>query len=597
MLRSASGTTPPMKTYSDLPIHFQKGEVSYGVGYEPVFADVSYAFTVALRRANLSVRNPGPLILPPKKERSLPWWDDMRNYIHGKISLLFSESRWNILASTDPYEKVDKLQIVTSSMEIHQSDGRVFVSAEDFKILLSSLESLANKRGFKIPTGVSGAFLEAPVFTLEVTMDWDCESGDPMNHYLFALPVEGKPREKVFDPFRSTSLSLRWNFSLRPFPSSSEKQSISSIASDNVEGDATDPAFNFGAHDLAWILRFWSLNYIPPHKLRTFSRWPRFGIPRVPRSGNLSLDKVMTEFMIRLDATPACIKNMPLHDDDPAKGLTFRMTKLKYELCYSRGKQKYTFESKRDILDLVYQGLDLHKPKAYLNKEDCATVAKVVNMIRKSSQSVSMDKFLTEKGYTTEKNRDAGFLLSSDYFTIRRQSPKADPDGLLAWQEAGRGNVEMTYVRSEFENGSETDEHTRSDPSDDDGYNVVIADNCQRVFVYGLKLLWTIENRDAVWAWVGGLSKAFEPPKPSPSQQYAQRKLLEENKQHDGAEACQDDISKCPPSVNISNSSSSQHAGTSGSLSSPPNTVKVDYLPFGMSHALRNFVNCYIWTC
>ncbi|XP_057729107.1 protein SABRE [Arachis stenosperma] len=588
MLRSASGTTPPMKTYSDLPIHFQKGEVSYGVGYEPGFADVSYAFTVALRRANLSVRNPGPLILPPKKERSLPWWDDMRNYIHGKVSLLFSESRWNILATTDPYEKVDKLQIVTSSMEIHQSDGRVFVYAEDFKFLLSSLESLANRRGFKIPTGVSGAFLEAPVFTLEVTMDWDCESGDPMNHYLFALPVEGKPRDKVFDPFRSTSLSLRWNFCLRPFPPSG-KLCTSSIARGNVEQDPTvydpshitqnvspaSPTFNFGAHDLAWILRFWSLNYNPPHKLRTFSRWPRFGIPRIPRSGNLSLDKVMTEFMMRLDATPACIKNMPLHDDDPAKGLTFTMTKLKYELCYSRGKQKYTFESKRDILDLVYQGLDLHMPKAFLNKEETATVAKVVNMIRKSSQSVPMDKLSSEKGHATEKNRDDGFLLSSDYFTIRRQSPKADPVRLLAWQEAGRRNVEMTYVRSEFENGSETDEHMRSDPSDDDGYNVVIADNCQRVFVYGLKLLWTIENRDAVWAWVGGLSKAFESPKPSPSRQYAQRKFVEGNKQCNGAGTRQDNVSRCSPAVNISNSPS-QQAGTSVSPSSPSNTVKGD---------------------
>ena len=69
----------------------------------------------------------------------------------------------------------------------------------------------------------------------------------------------------------------------------------------------------------------------------------------------------------------------------------------------------------------------------------------------------------------------------------------------------------MTYVRSEFENGSESDDHAWSDSSNDDGYNVVIADNCQRDFVYSLKLLWTIENRDAVWSWVGGISKAFKP--------------------------------------------------------------------------------------
>ncbi|KAI9106951.1 hypothetical protein K1719_022479 [Acacia pycnantha] len=591
MLRSASGTTPPMKTYSNLPIHFQKAEVSFGVGYEPSFADISYAFTVAMRRANLSVKNPGPLIQVPKKERSLTWWDDMRNYIHGKISLFFQESRWNILASTDPYEKLDKLQIVSGFMEIHQSDGHVNVSANDFKIFLSSLESLANKRGFKLPTGASCAFLEAPVFTLEVTMDWDCESGEPLNHYLFALPVEGKPRDKVFDPFRSTSLSLRWNFCLKPWPPSSQRQSQSSIVIDGVEGDGNvydppqysrnispaSPTLNIGAHDLAWILRFWSMNYNPPHKLRSFSRWPRFGIPRVARSGNLSLDKVMTEFLLRLDATPSCIKHMPLDNDDPAKGLTFNMTKLKYELCYSRGKQKYTFESKRDVLDLVYHGLDLHMPRAFLKKEDCASVAKAVKT-RKSSLSASMDK--SEKGYMSgcaEKNRDDGFLLSSDYFTIRRQSPKADPARLLAWQEAGRRNVEMTYVRSEFENGSEPDEHLLSDPSDDDGYNVVIADNCQRVFVYGLKLLWTIENRDAVWSWVGGLSKAFEPPKPSPSRKYAQRKLLEENNQDDITQTQEEVVSKRPLTGNVA-CSSSQPVETPGSRLSPPKSVKMDSL-------------------
>ncbi|CAN4092319.1 unnamed protein product [Withania somnifera] len=590
LLRSASGTTPPMKTYSDLPLHFQKAEISYGVGFEPALADISFAFTVALRRANLSIRNPSPDPPPLKKEKSLPWWDEMRNYIHGNTSLYFSEAQWNILASTDPYEKSDKLQIRSGYMELQQSDGRVYCFAKDFKILISSLESLLKNSNLKCPPRFSSTFIEAPAFSLEVIMEWECDSGNPLNHYLFALPSEGVPREKVYDPFRSTSLSLRWNLLLRPsLPIHDNHSSLCSMGDQGVL-DAADcgamkpdslsvfPTLKLGPHDLAWVLKFWSLNYYPPHKLRSFSRWPRFGIPRVPRSGNLSLDKVMTEFMFRVDATPACIKHMPLDDDDPAKGLTFSMNKLKYELYYGRGKQKYTFESKRDTLDLVYQGLDLHMPKAFLNRDDNSSVAKVVKMTRKASQSASMEKSSNDS--SMERQRDDGFLLSSDYFTIRRQAPKADPDRLLAWQEAGRRNLEMTYVRSEFENGSESDDHTRSDPSDDDGYNVVIADNCQRIFVYGLKLLWTLENRDAVWSWVGGISKAFESPKPSPSRQYAQRKLLEDSDVIDRTELPQDDNQKSPVSHGASSSSPQHVRPSKAPVESPPSCeVKVETLP------------------
>ncbi|KAL6176770.1 hypothetical protein ACLB2K_053403 [Fragaria x ananassa] len=589
LLRSAPGTTPPMKTFTDLSLRFQKAEVSFGVGYEPSFADVSYAFTVALRRANLCIRDPNPPPAPPKKEKSLPWWDDMRNYIHGNIKILFSETIWNVLATTDPYEKLDKLQVTASPMEIQQSDGRIYVSANDFKVYSSSLDSLANNRGLKLPKGICGPVIEAPAFTVEVTMFWECESGKPMDHYLFGLPIEGKPREKVFDPFRSTSLSLRWNILLRPSPLR-EKQAPHSNAVDGVDVDGTvygpphkednvsilPPTVNIGAHDLAWILKFYNLNYLPPHKLRAFARFPRFGVPRIPRSGNLSLDRVMTEFMLRVDASPTCIKHVPLDDDDPAKGLTFSMTKLKLEMCSSRGKQKYTFDCKRAPLDLVYQGLDLHTPKAFLNKEESTSVAKVVQLTIKNSQPTSTDRVPTEKSSNmssgTEKHRDDGFLLSSEYFTIRRQAPKADPVSLLAWQEAGRKNLEMTYVRSEFENGSESDEHTRSDPSDDDGYNVVIADNCQRIFVYGLKLLWNIENRDAVWSFVGGLSKAFQAPKPSPSRQLAQKKLVEEQQSQSGGEMQQDGSSK--PTTTSPTSHSAAPAEVSGSLSSPSPSVK-----------------------
>ncbi|KAK4742107.1 hypothetical protein SAY87_000108 [Trapa incisa] len=577
MFRSLTGTTPPMKTYTDLPLYFQKGEVSFGVGYEPSFADLSYAFTVALRRANLSVRKPGPLVVPPKKEKSLPWWDEMRNYIHGNVSLFFSETSWYILATSDPYEKLDKLHIVTNHMEIQQSDGRVYMSTKDFRIFMSSLEGLEKNRTLKLPS-TAYPFLETPTFTVEVLMDWGCDSGTPLNHYLFALPDEGEPRDKVIDPFRSTALSLRWDISLTPAVLQTDKEISSSGTSDpatnqiglgsgKADEGATSPTINLGPHDLAWLTKFCKLNILPPHKLRLFSRFPRFGVPRILRSGNLPLDRVITEFMLRMDITPTIIRHVSLFDGDPAKGFTFNITKVKLEIYFGRGKQEFSFECKREPLDLVYLGLDLHIPKAFLDKEAEARgdLPKIVSATGKASQSSDLEGVSSGRvnytGSCTEKCADDGFFLSSDYFTIRRQAPKADPARLLAWKEASRKNTETTNARPEIGDGKESDDHADSDQSEDDGYDVVIADNCQRIFLYGLKILWNLENRDAIMSWVGGLSKAFEPPKPSPSRVYNQRKLHQEIPKDDSTEMPQNDTSDV--------SSASLHPDDSGSLPSP----------------------------
>ncbi|XP_012446853.1 protein SABRE [Gossypium raimondii] len=591
MLRSATGTTPPMKTYTDLGLRFKSAEVSFGVGYETVLADVSYAFTVALRRANLSKKGPG-LPVQPKKEKSLPWWDDMRNYVHGNNTLIISETKWYIQASSDPYEKLDKLQIVSGPLEIQQSDGRIYSCVRDFKVFLSSLESLIDSRSLKIPTIVYGPFLEVPVFSLEVLMDWDCESGYPMNHYLFALPVEGKVREKMLDPFRSTALSLRFDIAFKALVPPSDKQTPSASDSTVVDGTVNEahckaenvsiasPTFSFNAHDLAWLAKFGNLMILPPHKIRLFARFPRFGVPRIPRSGNLPLDRVMTETMFRLDSTPTCIKYKTFSDDDPAKGLTFSTTKFKVEVCSSRGKQKFTFDCQRDPLDLVYLGVDLHLLKGFLDKEDCTSVTKVVQ----TSQSASMEQVPTEKSNSTsgctEKHPDEGFFLSADYFTIRKQSPKADPESLLAWQEAGKKHHGVTYVRSKSEKARESDEHEQSDPSDDDGYCVLIADNCQRIFLYSLKILMNVENRDAVRSFGAALGKALVPRKSCASRQYRQRKLLEEKQRLAEQklaepEMPQEDALKSP-STNNAVPSPSQNTETSGSDSSLPQAAGME---------------------
>ncbi|KAK8503046.1 hypothetical protein V6N13_082108 [Hibiscus sabdariffa] len=196
-------------------------------------------------------------------------------------------------------------------------------------------------------------------------MDWDCDSGYPMNQYLFAFPMEGKSREKVFDSFKFTALSLRFDVSLKP------KQSDSSVNEPHCKSEVASPTVSFNVHDLAWLVKFGNLMALPPYKICLFVQFSRFAVSRIPRSWNLTLDRVMTETMFRLDISPTCIKYKTFAEDDPAKGLSFTTTKFKVEVCSSRGKQKFTFECLREPLDLVYIGLlDLHLLKAFINKED-----------------------------------------------------------------------------------------------------------------------------------------------------------------------------------------------------------------------------------
>lgn len=577
-----------MKTYADIPLYFKKGEVSFGVGYEPVFADVSYAFTCALRRANLAKRWFFERPEPPRRERSLPWWDDMRNYIHGKFKLCFNETKWHLPASTSPYEKLDEMLIKTDFMEIHYVDGYVSLSSKYLRVYLTSLESLAKKSSLEIPHHPAIPFLETPSFFMDISIQWGCDSGNPMDHFIFALPAEGKPRDKVFDAFRSTSLSLKWSFSLKPSTTEPiEHQQKSNSYTTN------SPTVNVGVHDLVWLMKWWNLLFLPPHKLRLFSRFPRFGVPRFIRSGNLPLDRVMTEQCIRFDAMQLQINNMPLQADDPAKGLTLHFTKFRYEIAFSRGKQIFTFDCKRDPLDLVYQGIDLHLLKVFINRIPESSTSKDSKIENKSLLTKDKDSLGCEKGKKktspTEKSRDDGFFLYSDYFTIRKQTPKADAARLSAWQEDGRKKTEMPLIKSEFDGGDESD-HDQSG-SDDEGFNVVVADSCQRVFVYGLKILWNLENRAAVLSWVGGLTQAFQPPKPSPSRQYTQRKILEKKQLIKEAE-----MSKDGALSSVSSTSQPSEPQQIKSSESPPSngSGKPDLTSSSENGMINNTILCFL---
>ncbi|KAL2610894.1 hypothetical protein R1flu_022586 [Riccia fluitans] len=553
--RSISGATPAYKTFLDLVIQSDVAEISYGVGYEPLFADLSYAFSVALAKAKSAV----PVV---KKERSLPWWDDMRYYIHGKNTLKVKTFKWTLQATTDPYEDQEILDMVANNFELEQSEGSIVLNTGEFKWFM-----MQRKSGFQASPSADSldklCLLHSPGFKTEILMVWDCESGNPFQHYLHPFPADPNPPSKRFDLFRSTSLSLTFAFSLLNSPVTntitrsgqslqrmmgmkskssltrpgqilggfrSSQQTDSSVR----EKQGAYPTFYFGADELAWIFKLWNLLYLPPQKIRTFSRWPRFGVPRIPRSGNLALDKVMTENLLRVEATPGCIKHISPQPGDPAEGLTFTMKKLRYEVLYSRCQTSFDSFSPREPLLGVYQGLDITVLNAVLDKTFVSTHCNG----RKEGEYDREDKVkellglqedfmgpLNDNKGTSGSMNDRGFLLSMDSLTLRRQAPKADKSqlsSLLHYKRLSRSDKALVYIPENAGNGSDP---ARSDASDDE--SLVVADNCLRVSVYGSKLLWTLSNRDAVWAWSYDLARAFETPKPSPSRQAAQQRIRE----------------------------------------------------------------------
>lgn len=432
MLRSASSCTPPLKLYTNLSVDLVAAEIGVGVGFEPAYADISYAFTTAIKKApspgadsfvpsttttpgtsaagtprTSRADQPEPPAADPvrdlamssvpfpqqdasgglgsielltggsvpivglqgtsaiPKERSLPWWDLMRYYIHGHQKVVFHDLELALLATPDPYEEEQMFLLSASTFEVNSCPGSVTIEAEKVHVDLTSGgvdaaggvmdSSSAQGEGDPLPQPGRVTQLQSPVYWVDFTLGWDCQSGQPQMHYLHAMPWEGAIKQQLYDPFRSTSLRLgiemkfreahevqilaksspdgrprRNTADTRMDPTANEplwarahsnsegalpqsrlarSQSLggeqltrrrSNASSSAAEDFPTVPTISLGAPDFLFIRKWWSLWYYPPMKLRSFARCPRFGVPRAKRSGNLSLDKVLVELMLKV---------------------------------------------------------------------------------------------------------------------------------------------------------------------------------------------------------------------------------------------------------------------------------------------------------
>eukprot|EP00850_Spirogloea_muscicola_P021121 SM000237S08138 [mRNA] locus=s237:43058:57701:- [translate_table: standard] len=598
VLRSMSGTTPPLKFYSDSAWDVSHGDIAYSVGWEPaIYGDVSHAFTVALRKADLSTvmssRRPeatsadaSQQTFPAVKERSLPWWDLMRYYSHTRCWISITNFVYYMPSTADPYDDENHTYMSASTFTFFQQKGRIVMDAEDYHLSISRAEGFEDiaQKTCREP------FLSSPFIRVDITIDWDCGQPDAGMHYLHALPTDGKMRDTLYDPFRSTGLDLGWIFTLRKdsLPpvggyagaywacSVSEVEDLD-LQTAGVMDDAStrnephsaagerSPTLYLNGANLKWMGAWYNLFYYSTGKLRGFARWPKFGVPRRPRSGNLALSQTLSEMLTRMDMAPCQICQVP-QEEETTEGLLWHMESLKYNIVYSRNlRRDWDGISKRPSFVTVHQGLDIRKVRVKVAKE----VQAVSEYAEDGEGSLSSSSYpnLIELQMLLDlpsdfdlgpapnqhgglQPSDGVFLATADDITVKKQAISADQQRLLAlWGLGPKASEEWTGKGQVIEQQTPYDiGHHRaasldtsdkvvdndgflSDASDDDGLTLHLADNCWRIHLVGLKILWTVSNRNALWNWVGDISKAFSRKKPSPSQQYIARKKREEQQQ------------------------------------------------------------------
>uniref|UniRef100_A0A1X7V154 FMP27/BLTP2/Hobbit GFWDK motif-containing RBG unit domain-containing protein n=1 Tax=Amphimedon queenslandica TaxID=400682 RepID=A0A1X7V154_AMPQE len=88
----------PLKYYHDIIITVDTIEASWGPSFDPSFAQLNYCFNYITKPS----RDPS---------KPLPWWDKLRLLLHGRAKLITSQLLFNVLASLDPYNTSEFMEL------------------------------------------------------------------------------------------------------------------------------------------------------------------------------------------------------------------------------------------------------------------------------------------------------------------------------------------------------------------------------------------------------------------------------------------------------------------------------------------------------
>ncbi|KAL3273173.1 hypothetical protein HHI36_014627 [Cryptolaemus montrouzieri] len=187
----------PMKYYHDFNCEVKSYSYAFGPCWEPVIAMCNLCFEK---------------IIPPSRDPSppLPFWDKMRLFLHGRLTMVVEQLTVLLHASLDPYNTTEEMELTWNNLIMDWTNAK-FIYKGDLNIFVRTASKYDDCK-----------LLHLPNLKLILGIKWNCLS-DPNDHHNVVQCAPDKIPEyssnQVHDSyraFRSQNVSLNLVLETRP---------------------------------------------------------------------------------------------------------------------------------------------------------------------------------------------------------------------------------------------------------------------------------------------------------------------------------------------------------------------------------------------